>query len=188
MTQYDVIARTLKRYPALAVIAYVFALAGLLTVTGVSLAAVYERYTAGRSAAELLKQLESRDLVGRGVSSPAHTGPEGSRFLEGRTVTIAGAALLQRVTRAVTRAGGNILSSQVDVSDPQAKQNFVSLTISCEVDRHALGGLLYDIEAGMPFLFVDQLVVQVPQATGRDESGRVRVMLAVSGQWQVAQP
>jgi len=187
MTQFDGIARTLKRYPALAVIAYVFALAGLLTVTGVSLAAVHGQYRAGRSAAELLKQLEARDLVGRGVST-VHTGPEGSRFLEGRTVTIAGAALLQRVTRAVTRAGGNILSSQVDVSDPQAKQNFVSLTISCEVDRHALGGLLYDIEAGMPFLFVDQLVVQVPQATGRDESGRVRVMLAVSGQWQVAQP
>jgi general secretion pathway protein M len=38
----------------------------------------------------------------------------------------------------------------------------------------------------MPFLFVDQLDVQVPQTTARNEagSGRIRVMLGVSGQWQ----
>jgi general secretion pathway protein M len=41
-------------------------------------------------------------------------------------------------------------------------------------------------EAGMPFLFVDQLDVQVPQTTATSEngSGRIRVVLGVSGQWQ----
>ena len=38
----------------------------------------------------------------------------------------------------------------------------------------------------MPFLFVDQLDVQVPQTTALNEagSGRIRVVLGVSGQWQ----
>jgi len=38
----------------------------------------------------------------------------------------------------------------------------------------------------MPFLFVDQLDVQVPQttATNEDGAGRIRVVLGVSGQWQ----
>jgi general secretion pathway protein M len=46
--------------------------------------------------------------------------------------------------------------------------------------------LLYDLEAGMPYLFVDQLDVQVPQTTAVNESGtgRIRVVLGVSGQWQ----
>ena len=47
----------------------------------------------------------------------------------------------------------------------------------------ALQQLLYDVEAGMPFLFVDQLTVQAPQATGA-EIARMRVLIGVSGQWQ----
>ena len=39
----------------------------------------------------------------------------------------------------------------------------MSLIASCEVDQPALQQLLYDIEAGMPFLFVDQLEAQAPQ-------------------------
>jgi general secretion pathway protein M len=60
------------------------------------------------------------------------------------------------------------------------------LVVSCEMEQSALQKLLYDLEAGMPFLFVDQLDVQVPQTTATNEtrSGRIRVVLGVSGQWQ----
>ncbi|WP_368681210.1 GspMb/PilO family protein [Acinetobacter baumannii] len=47
--------------------------------------------------------------------------------------------------------------------------------------------LLYDIEAGMPFLFIDQLVVQAPSgAGGNGQGGKMRVLIAGSGQWQRA--
>jgi general secretion pathway protein M len=67
-----------------------------------------------------------------------------------------------------------------------AKDGLVGLVVSCELEQSSLQKLLYDIEAGMPFLFVDQLDVQVPQTTATNEngSGRVRVVLGVSGQWQ----
>jgi general secretion pathway protein M len=55
------------------------------------------------------------------------------------------------------------------------------------MEQPALQKLLYDLEAGMPFLFVDQLDVQVPQTTATNEggsAGRIRVVLGVSGQWQ----
>jgi general secretion pathway protein M len=66
------------------------------------------------------------------------------------------------------------------------KDGFVGLVVSCELEQHALQKVLYDLEAGMPFLFIDQLDVQVPQATTLNEAstGRVRVILGVSGQWQ----
>jgi general secretion pathway protein M len=68
----------------------------------------------------------------------------------------------------------------------QAKDGFVSLVVSCEMEQPALQKLLYDLEVGMPFLFVDQLDVQVPQTTANEGggSGRIRVVLGVSGQWQ----
>jgi len=108
--------------------------------------------------------------------------PSGSAFLEGATVTIAGAALLQRVASAVTKLGGNVLSSQLDLQGTQAKAGFVSMVASCEIDQPVLQPLIYDLEAGMPFLFVDQLVVQAPTVTSGE--GRLRIVLAVSGQWQ----
>jgi general secretion pathway protein M len=62
----------------------------------------------------------------------------------------------------------------------------VSLLVSSEMEQPALQKLLYDLEAGMPFLFVDQLDVQVPQLTSLDDrgTGRVKVVLGVSAQWQ----
>ena len=53
--------------------------------------------------------------------------------------------------------------------------------MSCEIEQPALQKLLYDVEAGMPFLFVDQLVVDSPEAA--NNVSRLKVVLAVSGQW-----
>ena len=187
MTSNQRESRSLGRYSWLALLGYAVAVAGLIVLAGTAAADLYDRYVTVRSASELLAQLEARNAV-RGPSSPANPGPEGSPFLEGPTITVAGAALLQRVADAVTRAGGNVLSSQVDVNRVASKPDFVSLLVSCEVDGPSLGPLLYDIEAGMPFLFVDQVTVQAPQSIGRAEGGRLRLVLGVSGQWKGAKP
>jgi general secretion pathway protein M len=79
-----------------------------------------------------------------------------------------------------------VLSSQVDVQDAPSKSGLVSLVASCEVAQADLQKLLYDLEAGMPYLFIDQLVVQVPDTVTREEGGRLRVVLGVSGQWRGA--
>jgi general secretion pathway protein M len=54
---------------------------------------------------------------------------------------------------------------------------------SFEIDQSELQKLLYDLEAGMPFLFIDQLVVQAPLTSSVTGGGRLRLLLAVSGQW-----
>ena len=110
--------------------------------------------------------------------------PTGSPFLEGQTLTVAGAALLQRVADAVTKVGGNVLSSQVDVQGVQAKDGYVSVLASCEVEQAAMQRLLYDLEAGMPYLFIEQFVAQSPLTTQAQPNSRMRLLLAVAGQWQ----
>jgi general secretion pathway protein M len=174
--------RLFSRAPWTALIAYVAIVVGLGLATWTALANLQERYYARDNAQALLDQIEGRGRPGARLPA-APAGMPGSPFLEGQTVTVAGAALQQRIGGAVKAVGGNVLSSQVDLQGVDAKKGFVSLTASCEVEQPALQQLLYDIEAGMPFLFVDQLTVQAPQATGTD-AARMRVLIGVSGQWQ----
>jgi general secretion pathway protein M len=181
------IQKLFTRAAALPVLGYAALIMTLAVIAWLALASLAGDYADYAAAADLLDRLEGR--------KPA-TGPfglaggmSGSPFLEGPTVTIAGAALQQRVVAAVRDAGGNVQSSQVDLQGSQAKPGYISLSANCEVGQGALQQLLYDLESGMPFLFIDQLVVQMPQSGGgagvETEAARMRVQIDVSGQWQV---
>jgi general secretion pathway protein M len=155
----------------------------LLAVTYGALSGISER-RAGLAAAEtMLAQLEGRSLQGgKDGRAPLADAPAGSPFLEGQTLTVAGAALLQRVGGAVSRIGGNIVSSQVELQKADSKDGWIGLLMSCEIEQASLQPLLYDLEAGMPFLFIEQLTVQAPQVGV--EGNRTRILLAVSGLWE----
>ncbi|CCD94814.1 putative General secretion pathway protein M, GspM [Bradyrhizobium sp. ORS 375] len=131
-----------------------------------------------------LAQFAERKRPGGTTAVSVAAAPGGSVFVEGRTVTIAGAALVQRLTEAITKVGGNVLSTQVDLPAARTNANMISVVASCELEQPALQQLLYDIEAGFPFLFVDQLHVQQPLATAASEGARLRVQLTISGQWR----
>jgi general secretion pathway protein M len=186
MNSGNAITRMLTHSPLIAVALYVAVAGGLLAVAGFAVADILDHQRALAQTSDLLDQLQGRKA--RGGASSVDGEPQGTPFLEGPTVTVAGATLLQRVAAAVGNVGGTIQSSQVDVLGTQAKEGFVGLVVSCEMEQPALQKVLYDLEAGMPFLFVDQLDVQVPQTTSANEQGggRIRVVLGVSGQWQAS--
>ncbi len=165
-------------YVGLIVCSLIIMVAALTTV---------ESHRANIAAEEnMLAQLEGRSVIAnRGKDELAGTAPAGSPFLRGQTVNIAGAALLQRIAAAITRKGGKILSSEVDLQKTESKNGWIGLVVSCEIEEASLQNLLYDVEAGMPFLFIDQIVVDAPEVGG--ESGRLRVLLSVSGQWLARQ-
>jgi general secretion pathway protein M len=117
----------------------------------------------------------------------SNAGVRGSPFVDGRTVTIAGATLQQRMEAAVAKAGGTLMSSQVELDGPDASNGYIELTASMEVSQPALQTILYDIEAGMPYLFVDKLSIQSPEDFGEPESGRMRMTISVTGQWRLTQ-
>jgi len=180
----DAVYRFLARNPAVGATAYV----GLVVVLGIvawmATADLIDQRQAVAQAEDLLAQLE-RGRTNAAPHSEADA-PQGSPFLEGQTVTVAGAALLQRVAGAVTKVGGNILSSQVDVKEAQQKAGLVSMVASLELAQADLQKLLYDLESGMPYLFVDQLTVSAPDTVTRGDGGRLRIVMGVTGQWQGA--
>jgi general secretion pathway protein M len=177
--------RYLTAHPAVAAAMYVLVVAALLFAAWANISDILARRQSVAAAEDLLAQLEGRRAAPFGTpGAPTGPVPTGSPFLEGQTVTIAGAALLQRVAEAVTRVGGNVLSSQVELKGTQSTSGFINLIASCEVEQAALQRLLYDLESGMPFLFIEQLVAQAPQAAAASNNARMRVVLSVAGQWR----
>ena len=177
--------RSSLRYPVAAAV-YALLIAASAAAIWWSVTDVMEQRSALASSRDLLGKLDQRTPNHDPSNSPAGAAPAGSPFLSGETITIAGAALLQRVAGAITRFGGSVQSSQVELGRAQAKDDFVTLVISCEVQQPDLQKLLYDLEAGMPFLFVDQLIVQGPQASVVPGGSRMRILLTVSGRWRGA--
>lgn len=184
MTMMDRIRDMLVRYPLGAVGLYVGVLLACVAVAAANLLAILEQRTAWMSASDMLAGIEARSPA-RSEAAASDVGvPAGSPFLEGGSASVASASLLQRVTGAIRRARGNVLSSQVDMQGPHAKAGFITATSSFEIEPASLMPLLYDLEAGMPFLFTEQLAVQSP--SGGSEVRKLRILLAVSGQWQGA--
>ena len=183
MSTFAASGKAITRSPLLSAAIYAGLVVVLLFAVVTSIADVAGQRDEVASLATMLAQLEGHNPAAvRGPSSDVTT-PSGSPFLEGATVTIAGATLLQRVSGAVTKFGGNVLSTQLDLQGTQSRTGFLSMIASFEINQSELQKLLYDLEAGMPFLFIDQLVVQTPLIASGTEGGRLRILLAVSGQW-----
>jgi general secretion pathway protein M len=136
------------------------------------------------AAGAQLEQLSNRSRPKPPASISSAASMSGSPFLAAQTITIAGAALQERIAAAVAKAGGTLVSSEVDLEGAEAKNGFVRLSASAEVSQPAVQRLLYDIEAGMPYLFIDELSIQSPVEFGESETGRMRMTVAVVGQWR----
>jgi general secretion pathway protein M len=159
----------------------------LVAVSALLLKGVLDQQTTVASLGDTLLRLEHRSPAAGRPAAAADGTVSGSSFLEGDTVTVAGAALLQRVVGAVTRHGGSVLSSQLDLQGTRSKDGFLNVIANCDLEQGALQQVVYDLEAGMPFLFVDQLAVQAPTASAGPSGNKLHVLISVSGQWQGAQ-
>ena len=171
---------------AAAVLLYAGLVVTLVLAAGGTVTDLLAQRAAVAEASEILDRLQGRRATPVEAGVPTNV-PTGSPFLEGPTVTVAGAALMQRVSSAVARADGRIMSSRVELQDTQFGAGFLGVTASLEIAQPELQTLLYDLEAGMPFLFVDQLVAQSSATASADsQDGRLQVLLTVYGQWQGA--
>jgi general secretion pathway protein M len=169
---------------SVAVAAFVALAVILASITLSALGGLVAQRGALADASDILERLQERRNAPAAVGeAPAR--PPGSPFLEGPTLTTAGAALMQRVAGAVEAADGRITSSGVDLGGTEAPDGRVSVMANVELPRDRLQALLYDLEAGMPFLFVDRLDVQ-GAATSDTPDASLRVQLTVQGQWEDA--
>ncbi len=173
-----------SRYSHLvAALAYLAVVGGLLSATGWIGSSIVDDYFSLTALRERLVELEARKDRTR-IVRPDQDVEFGSPFIRGATITQAGADLQSRIGRAVNRAGGSLLSSQVELDGQASRAGAISLNADVEIAQRALQGFLYDIEAGKPYLFIDNFSAQSSQAIGESDGSRLHVSLGVSGQWE----
>ncbi len=183
MTSAVVRPAGVSRRQMLSALIYVAVIGGLLNAAYILGAGLFEDRARVAMLRERSDQLSERAKSGANAPAAADADKVTSPFLEGQTAALAGAGLQQHVERVVADAGGALLSSEINLDESESKNRFLSLTVSTEMTQLALQSLLYDLEAGMPYLFVNSFEAQTPEAfdTG---NGRMRVTMNVSGQWE----
>jgi len=154
---------------------YIGLVVGCVVTIIFMLSAIAERYQARNASLEMLSRYENRSQL------TSKQGPPGSPFLEGQTLTTASAALLQRIATIIANAGGTLVSSEIVQRGTQAKDGYVTALANFELEQESLQKVLYELEAGLPYLFIDQLQIQTPLEAG--QGGRLRLLLGVTGFW-----
>jgi general secretion pathway protein M len=109
----------------------------------------------------------------------------GDQFLGGDKVTVAAAELQRRVASEVTAAGGGVISSRIERSMVAENDGELRLAVEFEIEQSSLQGLLYNIEASTPFIFVEKLGVRSRSETAESVAQpRLRVALLISATWR----
>jgi general secretion pathway protein M len=71
-----------------------------------------------------------------------------------------------------------------EIRNKRIGKGFAHLTATMDISEAAIQTLLYDVEAAMPYLFVDKLSILSPKTFGEPEGGKVRMTMRVAGQWR----
>lgn len=169
------------RRESLAMLIYLAVVLCFVVFAAVTASDLRDANAALNQSRETLARLDRR---GAAVGSSAEPAVDALAFLSGKTITVAGAALQERVQSAVEKAGGAVVSSRIDLQGPRAAEGFVGLDENLEIEQASLQALLYDLEAGTPYLIIESLSIQSPKAFGEAEGARMRVVIGVSGQWR----
>jgi hypothetical protein len=102
--------------------------------------------------------------------------------------TVAASALQRYLLERLERAGGVVQSVQAEAKSETVPPGFQRLSAQLGFDASitALQGFLFEIETGLPLVFVDSLAVQPAPAVQPDAPAgdRVRVGLTLTSYWK----
>jgi general secretion pathway protein M len=114
-------------------------------------------------------------------------------YLQGESDALASAALQDQVRAIITRAGGELRSTQilpVEPAGPETSVRRASLRLQLAVDVEGLQQLLYELETSEPYLFVEDLNIREQRLRRlRDEEEEAPILdvsLEVSGYMRAA--
>jgi general secretion pathway protein M len=164
---------------ALGLVAGIALALGSSASTAVSLSERRANVAQMREQVEALRAREERLAALPGRKSSV------SPLFEAKTITLAGAALQQRLEAAVTTARGRLVSSKVEVA-PRGDEHRIALAAELTIAEDDMQALLHDLETGRPYLFVDAIEARGPERASEANGGAMRVSLAVSGRWSGA--
>ena len=101
-------------------------------------------------------------------------------YIPGATHALASANLQESVRAAVKKSGGELKSTQILATQRNGAFERVGLRVALTMPIEPLLSLLYELEAGQPYLFVDNLEIAARVSRRRSQpAGQEDPMLAV---------
>jgi len=173
-------AFSLSRRQSRALAVALLLVVGGLLVRGVALP-LWDTYARNEREIEQLRDhifrfervAASLDRLKRRVAEVEKARAGNRQTLPESSPTFAAAALQDRVKSVVTESGGKLTSTQVLPPVQEGAFTRVTIAVRMSVANPVLQRVLYDLESGVPYLFVDKLMVIV-RRTRRARSVRRR--------------
>jgi general secretion pathway protein M len=136
---------------------------------------------------ELLSRLETRIRADGGRSKVA---APPTAFLDAPTPGIASAKLQAYLAQLADRQHAGLVSSGGEAGKRDEAPDTIRLAVTLEMNMKALRAVLYQLESGTPYVFVDALAVQPAGATaGRaSEDPLLRATMNLRAFWRRGTP
>ena len=155
-----------SRILALALLAVVL-LAGYGLVVAPVIAAYRETGEAIQEAQDLLQRYRALAAERTGLTDQLtaleQRAAKAGGYLEGATDALAAVELQDRVRRSIERAGGQLQSTQIlpaAAVDAKTPLRRAALRLQLAIATKGLQTMLYELETGQPYLFIDELTVR----------------------------
>jgi general secretion pathway protein M len=172
----------IDREQAISIVAFVLLLVALVSVTGISL---QSRADAGRESSErreMLSRLEARlrASAGRPTAAPP------AAFLDASTPGLASAQLQSYLGQLAGDKNASLVSSGGEAAKRDDAPDTVRIQATLDLNMRSLRAVLYQLESGTPYVFVDALSVQPVNATagGSIEDPLLRTTLSLRALWR----
>jgi len=176
----------LDREQAISVAAFVLLLLVSVTVMGMSLQARADAVRESSERREMLSRLEARLRVnaGRPTAAPPVA------FLDAPTPGLASAQLQSYLGQLAGDKNASLVSSGGEAAKRDDAPDTVRVQATLDMNLQSLRAVLYQLESGTPYVFVDALSVQPINATaGRSvEDPLLRTTMSLRALWRRGAP
>jgi hypothetical protein len=173
----------LNREQATSVAALVLLLVLCVYVVGVLLQARSDAVREVLERREMISRLETKV---RTISNrPTVTAPPAA-FLDAATQGLAGAQLQSYLTQLASAQNATLVSAGEDAAKHDDARDTIRLQVTLDMNLKTLRAVLYRLESGTPYVFVDALTIQpVSAGAGRVvEDPLLRTTLSLRAFWQ----
>jgi hypothetical protein len=155
-------------------------------VLGFSLQARFEAAQELDARSEVLSQLEAHVRARNEARPKSGAVAPAAAFLSAPTPGLAGAQFEAYLRKTADAKHATVISSGIDLARHEDRPDSIRLQAVFDLNLQALQAMLYQLESGTPYVFVDSLAVQIP-GTGAQravEDPLLRVTLGLRAIWQ----
>jgi general secretion pathway protein M len=134
----------------------------------------------------LLSQLEARAAVRKNARLKSGTVAPAAAFLAAPTQGLAGAQLQAHIQRVADAHHAVLISSGIEQSRHEDRADSIRLQATLDANVQSLQALLYQLESGTPYVFVESLDVKLPgmNAQRAVEDPLLRITLELRATWR----